>query len=1091
MTHKTILRRTGNVLARLALVALALLVGSSGTTQAAKFAYVSTSAPFNAVFKFDAETGVKVPVEFFDLPPIGNVLGTPQGIAIGPDGLLYIAAQDTFRIVAYDRNSGTLLDTLVPRNGVIAPGGMTFGPDGSSALFVADNSGPSTGRVERVTTPGGVLSTFTVENSGHQCDGATTPAFGTDGDLYVTCFNSNEVAKYNGTTGDFIQSFPTTPLNSPAGLAFSPDGTKMYVSYAESGGANNGVAEYNAVTGALLNANFINATPPSLDLPNGIAFGPDQNNDGSEDLYVTYRNNPQQVISVYDGTSGALINGSIYQVGLAPKHIIFEDTGPPPTSQEWTKDNSGEWIDPLNWDPGRTFGVPNANDQTAVFGDMVTSPTTVVTTTAVTVKTIQFDNATHSYAIGGLGGVNLDADSGNATIDVDSGTHEFQATIDLQSNTDVDVASGAMISFENALNLNNNTLAKTGSGTLLINSTLSTGGGTVTGLGGVIGGSGIVGGDLVNLSGMISPGNSPPLTGSLSDVPEPSSSVLLLLSVLGAGALIRRRHAVRAWARLAIVALALLAASSDTTQAGNIAYIPTNDFDDAILRYDAQYGFVDPDFSIPFTSGLLTTPHGLAINPNDPNVLYVASHDQNAILRYNRSDGTPIFPALSLGFRGVDRPNDMTFGPGGSSDLFVAMSGNDNSVRRIPTPGAGAVQTANPFTTGGTITNPISVAFGPNDDLWVTARDSNNVAKFNGTTGAFIENVLGPSDITAPAGFTFSPDGSKFYVSTDTANSQNNVVRQYDTTTGNLLAPNFITDLPPCLFCTGKVEANGLRFGPDQNGDGNDDLYVALSGDLNPFAVAVYDGSTGAMIDGSIYEVDLAPKFVLFEDTGPAATSLEWKRDSSGEWVNPFDWNPNDVPTANNQTAVFGGMVSSPTTVVVRTDVTVKEIQFDNGANSYAIGGLGSVNLEADSGNATIDVDNGTHQFQAEVKLQSHTDVDVASGAILSFNNALNLNGNTLAKTGGGTLLINNVLTTGGGTVTGLAGVIGGSGIVGGDLVILGGTISPGNSPPVAGSLSDVPEPSGLGLFVLGLLGAGALICPIRRRSGHPGFGSS
>ena len=91
--------------------------------------------------------------------------------------------------------------------------------------------------------------------------------------------------------------------------------------------------------------------------------------------------------------------------------------------------------------------------------------------------------------------------------------------------------------------------------------------------------------------------------------------------------------------------------------------------------------------------------------------------------------------------------------------------------------------------------------------------------------------------------------------------------------------------------------------------------------------------------------------------------------------------------------------------------------------------------------------------------------MDVATSSSLTFNNALNLNGNTLTKMGGGTLLINNVLNAGGGTVTGLAGVLGGSGTVGGDVVISGGSLSPGSG---GGAVSSVPEPSTMLLLALG-----------------------
>jgi len=59
----------------------------------------------------------------------------------------------------------------------------------------------------------------------------------------------------------------------------------------------------------------------------------------------------------------------------------------------------------------------------------------------------------------------------------------------------------------------------------------------------------------------------------------------------------------------------------------------------------------------------------------------------------------------------------------------------------------------------------------------------------------------------------------------------------------------------------------------------------------------------------------------------------------------------------------------------------------------------------------------GVHEFQSRVTLAADTDVDIATGTTLEFNNRLTLADNTLTKVGGGTLAINNNLSAGGGMV--------------------------------------------------------------------------
>jgi len=187
----------------------------------------------------------------------------------------------------------------------------------------------------------------------------------------------------------------------------------------------------------------------------------------------------------------------------------------------------------------------------------------------------------------------------------------------------------------------------------------------------------------------------------------------------------------------------------------------------------------------------------------------------------------------------------------------------------------------------------------------------------------------------------------------------------------------------------------------------------------------------------------------------PEATVFTWNQDSLGDWAVQGNWSFSGTPPsgdrANNRdhTAIFGDLISGPTIVGTHAPVTVNRIEFDNADNSYVIAGLGSVNLEANSegGLPSVAVMQGTHEFQARVNLVSNTTADIASSSTLVFNNALDLMGNTLTKSGAGEIAIRNDLITAGGTVIVQQGIVSGNGTVSGDVNNAGGTISPGNSP--------------------------------------------
>ena len=166
-----------------------------------------------------------------------------------------------------------------------------------------------------------------------------------------------------------------------------------------------------------------------------------------------------------------------------------------------------------------------------------------------------------------------------------------------------------------------------------------------------------------------------------------------------------------------------------------------------------------------------------------------------------------------------------------------------------------------------------------------------------------------------------------------------------------------------------------------------------------------------------------------------------WGSDASGDWGGSNNWLPGSVPNGNDFTAIFGDAISAPRTVLADDPFTVSEIRIEHDV-SYAIAGHGTITLEADSGNASIDVSQGTHEFQARVALGSTTDATVAAGAVLNVNNELTLGGNDLNISGGGTFNINNIVNSSGGTITasGALGTAGSTSIAGG-LTLSGASI--------------------------------------------------
>ena len=250
----------GKSLIQVAIAALYLAGTLSGQTL-----YVTNFFGNNAV-QFDA-TGTLT----------GTVLsGVPvaTGIAIGPDGNIYVASQGAGTILKFSGINGAFLGTFA--TGLTLPEDITFGPDGN--LYVANYGTNQILRFNGLT--GASLGVFAAGG------GMTLPidlTFGPDGNLYVAAAN---VYKYNGTTGAFLTTF--TSATAANTLRFGPDGN-LYV------GTITHLDKYNGTTGAFIG---LFATPPG-GLLAGFTFGPDGN------IYVA---DSAPGVLKFNGATGAFIN---------------------------------------------------------------------------------------------------------------------------------------------------------------------------------------------------------------------------------------------------------------------------------------------------------------------------------------------------------------------------------------------------------------------------------------------------------------------------------------------------------------------------------------------------------------------------------------------------------------------------------------------------------------------------------------------------------------------------------------------------------------------------------------------------------------
>jgi sugar lactone lactonase YvrE len=188
-------------------------------------------------------------------------------IAFGPDGNLYTSERGL---------PGLPVDAIGRFNGTTGAylGRFTTGQNGQvrhlafhgGYLYMATQESNDVVRYDATT--GAFVDVFVPPGSG----GLGVPiglTFGQDGNLYVTS-SGNAVLRYDGTTGAPLGAFVTAGsggLSGAASVVFDPSGAYLY---AASSGSNQ-VLKYNGSTGAYVGV----AASAGLSSPYDVAFGPD------------------------------------------------------------------------------------------------------------------------------------------------------------------------------------------------------------------------------------------------------------------------------------------------------------------------------------------------------------------------------------------------------------------------------------------------------------------------------------------------------------------------------------------------------------------------------------------------------------------------------------------------------------------------------------------------------------------------------------------------------------------------------------------------------------------------------------------------
>ena len=179
----------------------------SGRSQ--KVLYVSNFNS-NTITAYDATTGA-----FLDtVVQAGPELSGANGFAIAQDGSFYISGQFSNNVVHYSKQ-GKLIEILDPTNvaGVSSPQGVNIGPDG--LLYVASFDNDRIVRYD-ITTARFKDDFVPVQLNGIPHMGPIEPRFEGDNNLVVSTFDGGRILKYQGPAASGNPIGAAAPVGQPA-----------------------------------------------------------------------------------------------------------------------------------------------------------------------------------------------------------------------------------------------------------------------------------------------------------------------------------------------------------------------------------------------------------------------------------------------------------------------------------------------------------------------------------------------------------------------------------------------------------------------------------------------------------------------------------------------------------------------------------------------------------------------------------------------------------------------------------------------------------------------------------------------------------
>ncbi len=278
------------------------------------------------------------------------------------------------------------------------------------------------------------------------------------------------------------------------------------------------------------------------------------------------------------------------------------------------------------------------------------------------------------------------------------------------------------------------------------------------------------------------------------------------------------------------------------------------------------------------------------------NVWVASGLDNSPVRQFFASTGV----LMTTSGASIRAGQDVIFFPPSSS--FLVTSAVDDSVKRV----VGVTVTTLVPSGSGFLNHPTGITRHPDgSSILVSSRDTNNVVRYNGTTGALLGVfvAVGSGGLSAPFGLTFGPNGNLFVT------SATNEVMEYNGGTGAFVR-NFVTSASN----GGLSQPRGLTFKADGNllvaSYGTDEILEFRGLDGAPVGKWAKVGTATAITQDSPWGIRVGPNghvYVTRTDTEFSSTPTGSVADVGESHLTDARMFEYNVCTGNHRRTHIGG----------------------------------------------------------------------------------------------------------------------------------------------------------------------------------------